>query len=304
MNNPKVSVCITTYNHEKYIAQAIESVLMQNTNFEFEILIGEDESSDSTRSIVKAYKKRHPEKIRLFLNYRKNVIYINNRPTGRFNLIKNLTNAKGQYIALLDGDDYWTDRNKLQKQVEILDRNPDISLCFSNLDILENNHKQSFYEDNPTHRLSKKIPNKITTLEDICQGNFIHTSTVVYRNQIATFPDFFYKVGYGDWTLFCLIAQHGNLLFIEDYTSVYRSHDGGIFSSADKIFPLIMAIDTCFELNKHFNHRLNKIIIPEIHKRIILIKKLCIKERQLSFFILKKTIFYFLYFFFYKLNNF
>ena len=121
---PKISVCITTYNHEKFISQALDSVLMQKTDFDFEVLVGEDDSPDNTRDIVKKYARRYPDKLRLFLNDRKNVIYINGRPTGRWNFINNIRHAKGEYIALLDGDDCWTDPNKLQVQVDFLENNP------------------------------------------------------------------------------------------------------------------------------------------------------------------------------------
>jgi len=111
----KVSICITTYNHEEYISQALDSVLAQATDFEFEILLGEDDSSDNTRTIVKKYQKMFPEKIRLYLNDRKNVIYINGMATGRWNFINNINHARGDYIALLEGDDYWVDNLKLKK---------------------------------------------------------------------------------------------------------------------------------------------------------------------------------------------
>jgi glycosyltransferase involved in cell wall biosynthesis len=124
-----VSVCIQTYNHEKYIAQCLENVLNQKANFLWEIILGEDESSDSTREICIDYSRRFPDKIKLFLHSRSNVIYVNGNATGRNNLIQNLTNAKGKYIALCEGDDYWTDQYKLQKQVDFLEANPDCVSC-------------------------------------------------------------------------------------------------------------------------------------------------------------------------------
>src|SRR5690606_24113344 len=122
----KLSVCIQTYNHAPYIAQALDSVLMQETDFDFEILLGEDESTDGTREICQEYARQHPDKIRLFLNSRENVIYINGRPTGRWNFMNNLRHVRGEYVALLDGDDYWTDPRKLQKQVDVLDASPEL----------------------------------------------------------------------------------------------------------------------------------------------------------------------------------
>src|SRR5437762_2491810 len=123
-NEMEVSVLLTTYNHEKYIAQALDSVLMQETNFDFELVILEDCSTDSTRDIVLAYQKKHPRKIRLRLAKR-NVH--SNKP-----FAEEFQAAPSPYIAMLDGDDYWSSPAKLQKQVEFLKVHPDYMLCFHN----------------------------------------------------------------------------------------------------------------------------------------------------------------------------
>lgn len=104
--SPKVSVVIITYNHADFIADAIEGALMQETDFPYEIIIGEDESEDGTREICIDYAERYPERIRLFLRSREDVIYINGRPTGRFNSVESLKAARGEYIAACEGDDY------------------------------------------------------------------------------------------------------------------------------------------------------------------------------------------------------
>ena len=117
-DKPLVSVCIQTYQHAPYIRECIDSVLMQETNFPFEIILGEDDSTDGTREICIEYHNRHPDIIRLFLRSEKDKIYINDEKTGRFNYIQNLKEAKGRYIALLDGDDYWISKNKLQQQAD------------------------------------------------------------------------------------------------------------------------------------------------------------------------------------------
>ncbi|RPI20802.1 MAG: glycosyltransferase, partial [Actinobacteria bacterium] len=126
---PKVSVSLTTYNQRRTIAQAIDSVLVQETSFPVEILVGEDESSDGTRDIVLDYARRYPH-IHVLLNRREDVITIDGRPTGRWNFANNLRHVRGQYVALLEGDDYWTSPHKLQKQADFLDAFPDCALCF------------------------------------------------------------------------------------------------------------------------------------------------------------------------------
>ena len=97
----KASVSLITYNQAAFIAQAIESVLEQQTTFDFELLIGEDDSSDGTRDIVRQYQARYPGRIRLFLNDRKNVVYVNGKPTGLWNFANNIRNTRGEYVALL-----------------------------------------------------------------------------------------------------------------------------------------------------------------------------------------------------------
>src|ERR1700739_2391661 len=113
---PLISVCMITYNHEKYIAQAIESVLAQKTNFPVELVIGDDYSTDSTRKICLDYKKKHPDILKLRFP---------DKNMGMMpNFIANLKECDSRYIALLEGDDYWTDPYKLQKQFDFLEANP------------------------------------------------------------------------------------------------------------------------------------------------------------------------------------
>jgi len=133
---PLVSVCITTYNQFKYISKCLESCLMQETSFKYEILLGEDDSNDGTRQICIDYSQKYPDKIRLFLSDRKNVIYMNGRPTGRWNFYNLIKNARGKYIAFLDGDDYWNDSLKLQKQVDFLELDKEYGLVHSDFDRL------------------------------------------------------------------------------------------------------------------------------------------------------------------------
>ncbi len=130
-----VSVCVQTYQHKGYIKQCLDGILMQQTNFPYEIILGEDESTDGTREICIEYAEKYPDKIKLFLRCRKDVIYINGNATGRFNFMENLKACKGKYTALCEGDDYWTDPLKLQKQVDFLEANPEYSLIFTNCQV-------------------------------------------------------------------------------------------------------------------------------------------------------------------------
>ena len=123
---PKVSVSLLAYNHELFIEQALDSILAQQVNFDYEIVIGEDCSQDNTREIILDYQEKNSDKIRIFLSKKP----LNDRKSGRLNFVRNLEACRGEYIALLDGDDYWTSPYKLQKQVDYLDNHPEFSICF------------------------------------------------------------------------------------------------------------------------------------------------------------------------------
>jgi glycosyltransferase involved in cell wall biosynthesis len=226
----KASVSLITYNHAPFIAQAIESVLMQQTEFEFELLIGEDDSTDGTREIVKSYQAKHPDKIRLLLNDRKNVVYVNGKPTGQWNFVNNIRNTRGQYVALLDGDDYWTSPLKLQKQVAFLETNPDCALCFHNVRILD--------ESDPG-RLDLHHAGPMRgryDLEDLLTGNFMHTCSVVFRARLFDdFPAWIFKCAMGDWPLHVLNAQHGRIGYLDEVMGVYRKHSGGVWSGQERL---------------------------------------------------------------------
>lgn len=221
--NIKVSVVVTTYNHKSYIKQCLDGILMQQTTSPFEIILGEDESSDGTREICKEYAKKYPDKISLFLRSRKDVIYINGNPTGRFNFIENLKVAKGKYIALCEGDDYWTDPLKLQKQVDFLEANDDFSGCFHNTMFIDETQVNSKLE--PWRVYNKNI----FMLEDtISTLALFHTSSFVFRRINLSIPNWFISVQSADMALFALIASQGLLYRMDEYMSVYRKNAIGI----------------------------------------------------------------------------
>lgn len=246
----KVSVSLITYNHKKFITEAIESILNQVTDFDFEILIGEDDSKDGTREIVKSYGERYPDKIRLILNDRENVIYIDGHPTGRWNFVNNLKHAKGEYIALLDGDDYWTSKHKLQRQADFLDDHPQCALCFHRIDIVD---------ENKNIQPEPFIPNKNATimkLEDLLDGNFIYTCSVMYRAGLfGEFPEWFFHIPIGDWPLHVLNAQHGDIGFIDEKMGAYRIHRGSIWSSTSRENILKRSIQTTEIIRSHLDSK-------------------------------------------------
>lgn len=234
----KISVLITTYNHENYIAACLDSVLTQETEFEYEILVGEDDSSDATREICRQYAENYPERIRLFLNNRKDVLYVEGRPTGRANFLNLIQQAQGTYIARLDGDDYWTDPHKLQIMTEFMDSRSDLAVCFHDTHWLQNGKL-----------VPKPLPFKelsAFTMDDLFMyNNFIRTGSVMYRSDaIKNPPQWINKVPFGDIAFHLLCSSHGNIGYIDRVMAVYRDHGHGVYSSASELDRIQRAIRT------------------------------------------------------------
>jgi glycosyltransferase involved in cell wall biosynthesis len=213
-----VSVVLLTYNHERYLARALDSILMQRTNFAFEVLISEDCSTDRTREIVLSYRERHPSRIRLFLS-EKNLN--TNRVTTRA-----LEAACGDYIALIDGDDYWISRDKLQRQVDFLEAHRECCLCFHDIIVVD---------ETDTVLLERNAPPELpqfSGMQDIIRHNFIPgCSSMLRRAAIAPLPDWFELAEYGDWPLYILAARSGTIGFIADVLGAYRQHRNGYWTS-------------------------------------------------------------------------
>ena len=247
----KVSVLMITYNHEKFIAQAIDSILMQKVDFDYEIVIGEDCSSDNTRQIIIDCQKKYPDKIRLLLPEKNLGMHIN--------FINTYKTCQGKYIAVLEGDDYWISSEKLQKQADFLDNNPDFAICFNNsLIFWEDNHRE------PTIFLRNQ--SKISTLENLLTQNFISTPTVMYRGGlIKNFPDWYYDQGMGDWTFHILNAQYGKIGYIDEVMSAYRVHETGVWSSKSREYQLKGTIKMLNDINKHFEYKYQNIISNSIN---------------------------------------
>lgn len=209
MIQPLVSVRLATYNHEKYIAKCIESVVMQKTTFPFEVIIAEDGSTDQTRAIVLAYQEQYPDLLRVL------------PPTENLGLNRTALRlqqaSRGKYHALLEGDDYWIDPLKLQRQADLLEAYPEISLCIHNALIIEPSMQAVglFYETPQPERLD---------FAQTCNLN-IHTSSMMARSAIlATLPAWRLEVWCPDLVFRLWCAHHGSLGYIDDILSVYRIH--------------------------------------------------------------------------------
>ena len=224
-----VSVCMITYNHENYIKETIEGVLMQKTNFPIELIIGEDCSTDNTRKIVLEYADKYPNIIRPLLP-EKNLGMMNN-------FIETMQTATGKYIALCEGDDYWTDPYKLQKQVDFLEANEKVMAVSTNSSVCDLN-------GNTIQSEKVVIPpdNKegIYNLHDFFDKNFQYsTNTVVFRNlnmdfltkEIQRMSNPFL----GDWILWVLLHMQGDFYFLNDVTAAYRINPNSITHTVNAV---------------------------------------------------------------------
>lgn len=215
MDDIVVSVLLMTYNKKKYIKEAIDSILSQKTDFKYELIIRDDASTDGTDLIIKEYQKKYPDIIKpIFI--KKNEFNKNTR------LIKEmLAYSKGKYIAFMDGDDYWIDDNKLQKQVNYMEEHLDsVALC--------TNYK--VYNDVTKRFKKKKIKEKDYSVDEIISGDggmFSSASIMARRSAIKPSGSFYYISPFEDYVSIINIALQGKVHLLKDYTSVYRINATG-----------------------------------------------------------------------------
>jgi glycosyltransferase len=212
---PLVSVIMITYGHEKYIEEAIKGVFLQKTNFPLELIISNDKSPDSTDEIVKNIIKYAPENISVkYIQHPENIGMLPN-------LISTLKMAAGKYIAVCEGDDYWIDEKKLQKQTDFLEKNEDFTLTFHNV-FIRNGETLSTDLDYEK-RLSSK---DVYTIDDLSKGNFIHTPSVVFRNMEIEFPEWYFSSFLGDYPLWSWLSKKGKIKYFPEKMAVYRENVG------------------------------------------------------------------------------
>ncbi|MCB0794009.1 MAG: glycosyltransferase [Flavobacteriales bacterium] len=216
MPEPMVSVRTITFNHGKYIEECIESVLMQETDFPFEHLIGEDQSTDGTREIVLRYSEQYPDRIR--------VITADRNVGIRANLQRVRRAFRGKYLAFCEGDDRWTDRRKLQKQVELMEADVSVAGCFHHTE-------QEFMEDmgrEPRLFGDHGDKRRLSAEDTITAWAICHTSAFMYRADLPLDTELSKGIESGDMLLFSMVAKFGSLACIPEVMSVYRKHKGGI----------------------------------------------------------------------------
>ena len=241
---------------ESYIGAALDSWLAQETSFPFDIVISDDGSTDGTCDVIKEYIKKH-----------RNIRLISTGHIGKMpNFIRSLKESKGKYIALCDGDDYWIDTHKLQKQHDFMEAHPDFSACFTNSYVINESSgekmlaKTIIWDEATTEGLLKHRD------DDNIQMSPGHTSTFFYRNQFLTdYPKWMYGDVMTDFPLYMLMSRYGKAKFINDITSVYRHRENGVSSLGWNLEKAIRRRIMVYKnVNRDFSYRYWAIIHPII----------------------------------------
>jgi hypothetical protein len=230
-NDNKLSVAIwmVTFNHQEYIKAAIDSVLMQKTNFKYKLFIGEDNSTDRTRDICCDFKNLYPEKIELIIN-ETNLGAIKNGRQIYYKCIE----SGAKYIAILEGDDYWTDPNKLQKQVDFMESNLGVSVCFHDYMLLNGSYLTYSKLDINNSRPVDLPSFYFNSFKD---SNFWISQplTAVFRVSSLDPKIFDLYKNFKDYHLFYHLFQVGKGYYISEVMGVYRQNQLGVFTSSSKL---------------------------------------------------------------------
>ena len=251
IKRPKVSIWSITYNHAPYIEDCLKGILMQQTNFDFELIIGDDASTDGTSDILRDYANRYPAIIKPIIQEKNVGVYSNSIETVFPNLI-------GKYIAICEGDDYWTDPLKLQKQVDFLEKNKEYEVCVHNSMELSESLQEPSLKTQPDGDFESIVLNGLSS----------NTLSVVFRNKISTFPKWFYESSSCDLPLYLLLlVDGGKIKYMDDVMGVYRIHSGGVWSTVDKKRKGQAGVDVLAAANKGFGYEYDSLFKDGIANR-------------------------------------
>lgn len=223
MTKPKISVALICYNQEKFIAAAIEGALNQkHDDFDLEIVIGNDCSTDGTSEIIEKYASENQETIRL--------LPISSNLGMHRNWKKTIEACTGEFVAILEGDDCWDDPSKLEKQLNLLAGDQNASACFSNAKVIQSDGGYSAY-----NYVDSKVGNLDAHTFFQLNYNPIPTCTVLFRKaMLSNFPEPYFRSPFADWIVHSLLMQQGHYIYLNECTSSYRQHDGGVWSGVKK----------------------------------------------------------------------
>lgn len=221
-NEILVSIICNTYNHEKYIVDALESFLMQRTSFNYEILVHDDASTDKTPEIIRRYEIKYP-------NIVKPLYQTENKYSKKINISTNYQypRAKGKFYAICEGDDYWTDPYKLQKQVDYMELNQNCSLCVHAAYTVNAETKDRCGEVRPYQK------SKLCTVTEVIEGGggLFPTNSMMFKvNKKCGLPEFYVKAPVGDYPLCIYLSTIGDIYYIDEFMSEYRVNSSSSWS--------------------------------------------------------------------------
>lgn len=237
--HPLLSIVCPTYNHQEFLAQTLNGFLSQQTSFAFEILVNDDASTDGTADILATYVERYPDIIRPFYHQ------VNQYQQGKTCTPGLFKEARGRYIAFCEGDDYWTDRNKLQIQVDFLENHPDYVMTYHDAMAFDINGDRGI-------QLQGKLRRDASAVE-LQKGRPISTLTVCFRNVFHELPAELLHAPLGDMCWWSLLGAHGKGKFLQEIKpAAYRVHPGGVFSMRSSKRKLHMSLQTCSALANYY----------------------------------------------------
>ena len=246
---PIVSVLMITHNHEAHVVQAIESILSQECEFAFELIIGEDRSRDRTRDICLDYQKKYPGIVR--------VVFSDENVGMHRNFARIWHRARGKYIAMCEGDDYWIDRRKIAKEMAWLEERPVFTMCGTLTEKIRQDKDGVWRKCGVVGPVEDK---EWYSLEDLIPNYTFHFSSIMLRKDAVRFPRWFWDVYCVDRPLYLLCAEKGPVGFIPEITSVYRLHEGGIWSPSDNMGKASKGIRLFENIDRYFDGRYRNII--------------------------------------------
>lgn len=282
--HPLVSIVCVTYNHKNYIAEAIEGFLAQKTNFPFELVIHDDASTDGTQMIVKDYQEKNPDLIKPVLQKE------NQYALGRKATPIAMAYARGKYIALCEGDDYWTDPAKLQLQFDFMEQHPHLLACWTRYQVLTVRNILESPVKNRSFQWKGNNNHMEVNLENLFQNYPAHTSTAFFKREAVSgeLDVFFQYKHYKDIVLYSFLLNKGSGAILNRVTSVYRIHNSGVWSSNSRLNNAIDGLkaienameiigDQGFRLEYARFERMKQLLYAAVHTRPVslnLVKKM------------------------------
>jgi glycosyltransferase involved in cell wall biosynthesis len=251
---PKVSILLLTYNHAKYVGQALDSILNQVTEYDYVIHVVEDCSTDGTQDVLMRYAREHPKVIKLFLNPT-NLGRIDPPSQQLQNLLYDRINElDGDYFAFLEGDDYWSSPHKLQNQVSFLEANPDFAAhAYNTVKIYDDGSGQKSHR---FHYSSDNVKQVHTIHDFVNMTSFFHLSAVLYRNVFRrNFPAYFKSTYTCDILYTMAHTQYGKLFHVDEDASIYRQHEGGNFSKWSELMGRLYNLEGVRRYNRWLGYR-------------------------------------------------